>query len=146
MTSSTNTYVVDASVGIKLVVPEAGSEHAERLFARLLDTQPITLLVPDLFYIECANVLCKKVRRQEVSAEKALQALATLDALALPTTAGAQLLMDAYQIATRLGIWAYDACYLALSQQAGVPLITADERLVRAAVGTFHVISLYSLT
>jgi hypothetical protein len=40
-------YVVDASVGIKLIVPENGSDQA----ARLLSDPGMILHVPDLFFI-----------------------------------------------------------------------------------------------
>jgi predicted nucleic acid-binding protein len=31
---------------------------------------------------------------------------------------------------------AYDACYVALAQRNGIPLVTADEKLVRLLAGT----------
>lgn len=51
--------VVDASVGVKLFVNEAESELADRLFARLTAQPAAQFYVPDLFYIECANILWK---------------------------------------------------------------------------------------
>jgi predicted nucleic acid-binding protein len=44
--------------------------------------------------------------------------------------------MDALRIAADCGISAYDAVYVALSSAEGLPLMTADVRLVRALVGT----------
>ena len=46
--------VVDASVAIKWVVPEAGSERA----ITLLDHG---LVAPDLLFSECANILWRKL-------------------------------------------------------------------------------------
>jgi hypothetical protein len=42
--------VVDASVGIKLFLVEAGSEEAHRLFAELAADPPARFYVPDLFF------------------------------------------------------------------------------------------------
>jgi len=55
--------VVDASVGIKLFVSEPLSDKAQALFNRLASDLPADLHVPDLFYIECANILWKYSRR-----------------------------------------------------------------------------------
>lgn len=55
------TVVVDASVGPKWVVTEVGSEIAMALI------EGRQLLVPDLFWIETANGLAAKVRREELS-------------------------------------------------------------------------------
>jgi predicted nucleic acid-binding protein len=49
--------VVDASVGIKLFLKEPLSERADILFSRLVDDPPARFYVPDLFFVECANVL-----------------------------------------------------------------------------------------
>ncbi len=55
--------MVDASVAIKLFVNEPLSERADALFAHLTDSRPARFYVPDLFFVECANVLWKYVRR-----------------------------------------------------------------------------------
>ena len=51
------TVIVDASVALKWVLQEEGSEAAELL---LLE-EP--LAAPDLLIVECANVLWRKARR-----------------------------------------------------------------------------------
>jgi predicted nucleic acid-binding protein len=43
---------------------------------------------------------------------------------------------DALQVALDHGISAYDAMYVALSLSTGLPLVTADNRLVRMLSGT----------
>lgn len=129
MTLTAMAYVVDASVGIKLFIPEENSERVHRLFARLLDSQPVSLYVPDLFFIECANILWKKVRRGEHSAKRALRNLEDLRAMELLTISTADLMERALQIACKRGVTAYDACYIALAERTDTPMLTADERL-----------------
>lgn len=54
--------VVDASVAIKLFVDDPLSDKVHTLFAHL-DADPMCkFYVPDLFYIECTNILWKYVR------------------------------------------------------------------------------------
>ena len=55
--------VVDASVGIKLFVDEPLSEQAHHLFEKLVLDPPVELYVPDLFFIECTNILWKYTHR-----------------------------------------------------------------------------------
>ena len=55
--------VVDASVGIKLFLVEPLADRADLLFTSLTMTPPARLYVPDLFYVECTNILWKYVRR-----------------------------------------------------------------------------------
>jgi len=128
-------YVVDASVAIKLFLAEALSDRAEALFAHLAAEPVGQLSVPDLFYIECANILWKHTRRSGYPPAQARQALTDLGGLALKRFPGADLASQALDLAVQESITAYDACYVALALQLAVPLVTADEKLARALGG-----------
>jgi len=57
------------------------------------------------------------------------------------------LVSDALAIAAAHNITAYDACYVATAQQAGVPLVTADSKLVARLAGTpYTILDLASLS
>ena len=84
------TYVVDASVGIKLFLQEEYSEAVEALF-----NADARLLVPDLFHIECANILWKRVMRGLYPLQSARENIADLYALHLPSTPTAELMTRA---------------------------------------------------
>lgn len=131
-------YVVDASVGIKLFLPESYADRAQALFERLCADTPASLLVPDLFYIECANILWKYVSRFHYPESDARKDIANLRALALQSVATRELVESALLLAVRHRITAYDAVYVALAQAVAAPLVTADERLVRAFAGGPH--------
>jgi predicted nucleic acid-binding protein len=124
--------VIDASVGIQLFVDEPHSELASRMFAGLAADPPADLHVPDLFFIECANILWKYTRRFGRPLEDGLADLADLGRLALRVTASADLMEDALALAVKTGLTAYDACYAVLAQRLGAPLVTSDEALVKA--------------
>jgi predicted nucleic acid-binding protein len=138
--------VVDASVGIKLFVPENGSQQADRLFNRLAADPPASYFVPDLFYIECANILWKYVQRFGYPLENARQDVHDLQALALHDVPTADLAAEALELALELNITAYDACYAALARRLELPLVTADDFLARKlAASGINVLSLWEI-
>ena len=124
--------VVDASVGIKLFVAEPLSEQAHQLFAGLVDDPPARLYAPDLFFIECANILWKYIRRFGRSLADSQADLADLSNLGLRATSTAELMEEALTLAAQTGLTAYDACYAALARRLELPLVTADETLFKA--------------
>jgi predicted nucleic acid-binding protein len=117
--------IVDASVAVKWLLQEPGSEQA-RLLSRA------RLEAPDLLPVECANILWKKVRLRDLSREEALARLQLL--LQAPVSlAGSRMLLEpALEMSFELRHPVYDCVYLALALQRQVPLITADERLAAA--------------
>jgi predicted nucleic acid-binding protein len=130
--------VVDASVGIKLFLDEPLSENAHALFS-LRTRGPLTQFhVPDLFYIECTNILWKYVRRFGLEKSNAQSYIQDLSGLALTTTTTELLIDAALDIALDHTISAYDASYVALAWQLDLPFVTADERLVHSVARSMH--------
>ena len=124
--------VMDASVGIKLFIEEEFSDKVQRLFVKLSEDPQAEIHVPDLFYIECANILLKYTRRFDRPLEDSLADIRDLGKLALKTTSTLELIEDALQLASERNLTAYDACYAVLAQKLGLPLITADAPLAKA--------------
>ena len=132
MSATPRRCVVDASVGIKLFVDEPLSEQAHQLFAGLVDDPPAQLYAPDLFFIECANILWKYIRRFGRSLAHSQADLADLSNLGLRATSTAELMEEALTLAAQTGLTAYDACYAALARRLELPLVTADDTLFKA--------------
>ena len=124
-------YVVDASVGVKAFVVEDDSDIVIHLFEQLTADPPAQLYVPNLFYIECTNILWKYVRRFDYPPENARQDVIDLRALALISVSTEDLIESALDLALKYEITAYDASYVALADHLGLPLITADTALIR---------------
>lgn len=122
--------VIDASVGIKLFLKEPLADRADALFTHLSDQPPAHFYVPELFFIECANILWKHVRRFHYPDTAARQHIADLVTLRLWPVAMQSLAEDALPLATQYGCSAYDAAYVALAARFAVPLVTADETLI----------------
>jgi predicted nucleic acid-binding protein len=117
-----NTLVIDASIAIKWVIEEAGTAQALALRRRA------TLIAPDLLVAECANVLWKKVRRQEILKEEAVLAARLLQGSSIELLPTRSLLEPATRLAVELDHPAYDCLYLALAIEKDCPFVTADER------------------
>ncbi len=115
------TVVVDASVGLKWVVDEPGSDQAVALIAGR------RLIAPALFWIEAANALAMKARRGELSraaVSDAWRDLADAPLEIVPLTPDAV----TPALALDIGHTASDCAYLAVALAAGCPVVTADRR------------------
>ncbi len=123
--------VIDASVGIKLFVQEDGSALTDLLFSHLADDPPASFFAPDLFCIECTNILWKYVRNYGYAEEVARQNVMDLQRLALHRISTVDLIADAFELALALDVTVYDACYAALAKRLELPLVTADEVLTQ---------------
>jgi predicted nucleic acid-binding protein len=129
MTNLSSGYVIDASAIIKIYVREEDSEEMDRLIEASIG-QEIPILSPELLFAECANILWKKVRRDGQPREKVLADMEDLRGLDLTAVPTRKLCQRALEIACIHDISAYDACYVALSEQERLPLLTADGKLV----------------
>ena len=130
--------VVDASVGIKLVVEEEYADKARHLFLQMAKCPDCIFFVPDLFYVECANVLWKYVKRFDYSHKDARAHLEYMHALDIVSIEADAVTTAALAIALEHSISVYDACYVAVSEHTNTPLITADMRLVRQLRGAVY--------
>lgn len=119
------TLVMDASIAIKWVVEEEGTPEALTL------RQRAKLIAPDLLVAECANVLWKKVQRDELLKEEAFLAARLLQSAEIELLPTRSLLEEAARIAIALDHPAYDCLYLALAVANDCSFVTSDERFLR---------------
>lgn len=120
-----NTFVIDASIAVKWVVEEDGTPQALALRGRA------KLIAPELLVAECANILWKKVQRDELSEDEALFAARLLQGADIELLPTRSLLEAAARIAIALDHPAYDCLYLALAAANDCRFVTADERFLR---------------
>ena len=119
---------MDASIAVQWIAREPGSEAAATLLA---GQHP--LLAPDIMPVEVANALWKKVRRRELADADLAVALTRLLASDLVLSSTIALLARAATLAIETGHPVYDCVYLALAEQQGAALATADSRLSHTA-------------
>jgi len=125
------TLVVDASVACKWFIAEAQSDVAE-----LLLHDGTALLAPDLIVPEVCNAARQKLRRNEITADHARTMVDGLLHIVDEVIPSAGLAARAFEIACSIGHPAYDCFYIALAEQCGTRLVTADRRLLVRMSGT----------
>ncbi len=126
-------WVIDTSALIRLFVPD-GPLHpeVETAFNRAASGADL-VLAPQLLLAEVANVLLRKRRRGELSAQELGELLQAVESLPIRLCEHESLLLPACSLAEAHGLTAYDALYLALAERHGAHLITSDEALDKVA-------------
>lgn len=122
-----STFVVDASVGAKWWFPEAHREAALRLRSPAHD-----LHAPALFDLEVCSVVCKRIRRGEISARDGERVADLLEQVPVRRHGDRELLRPALALAHTTRQTLYDCLYLALALILEARMVTADERFYRA--------------
>jgi predicted nucleic acid-binding protein len=118
-------------VACKWYLDEVLSEAARRLLI-----EDIRLAVPRFFFLETCSVMAKRHRRREMTADDVQAVAESLERLPLNVWPDSALQRDALQSALRYRLSVYDAMYLALADTIDGRLVTADQRLVKAAAGS----------
>lgn len=122
--------VLDASVALSWAFEDEQSEIADGIEELLISGYAC---VPATWSSEIANALATGMRRGRISAddvEQFLEGLSSLDirleAPLAPSSAVVRFAVDA-------GLTAYDAEYVLLAHQRGLPLVTAEVRMRASA-------------
>lgn len=116
------TLVIDASAASNACLADTG-------FATYRDQE---LVAPSLLWSEVRSSLHEAAWRNELAADRALDALSKLGAAPIAARRHSGLSLKAWEIADQLG-WAktYDAEYIALALLLKCRLVTLDDRLRR---------------
>lgn len=118
--------VLDASAAVEVLLQTAaGAPVTKRFFEA-----GTSLHAPHLLDIETTQILRRFVRKGEVTADRARQALEDLADLPLERYSHDFLLPRIWSL--RQNLTAYDAVYVALAEALGATLLTRDARISRA--------------
>jgi predicted nucleic acid-binding protein len=131
-----HSLVIDASVGVRLFSNEQGAEEVARFFDSAAVCADLRLCVPELFFVECANVFLKQARRGDHSVSAAKKNQAALLALGFKPYPVEPFCGDALDLAARYALSAYDALYACLAHFLKTTLVTCDVRLIRGLAGS----------
>lgn len=123
-------YVLDSSVAFKWVVPETDTDKALRLrddFQKSFHE----LIAPDVFPLEIAHALTRAERQGRIAAPRGALLLADVISTVPQLLSSLRLLPRAFEISSQMRIGVYDCLYVALAEQEGCELVTADDKLVK---------------
>lgn len=123
--------IIDASVGVKWLLPEDDSDRACALLARAGSHY-----VPSLFFAEVANALWSKARRGEINLAE-VEDVASLAEVVICLDDAAHI-RRALEIAVEIGHPVYDCLYLAMAELLGETVVTADRKFLRALAGSAY--------
>jgi predicted nucleic acid-binding protein len=131
-------WILDISVAAKWYLrDESLLDQADRVFAEF-SNGTINLAAPAYFFDEAGNIFRTAVVRGRIAAEQARRDYASLLSVAITV---AESTLDrraaALDLALVYGIAFYDALYLQLAQESGLPLLTADESLYQRIAAPF---------
>lgn len=123
--------MLDASVAMAWCFVDEDDRYATAVLHRLSDAT--AAVVPDIWRYEIANVLLVACRRKRLDEPRSLGFMAMLRGL--PISEGeVRVTPEAmFDTGRRYGLESYDAAYLLLAIQTGLPLATGDTALRRAA-------------
>lgn len=124
--------VVDSSIALSWCFEDEASPETDRLFERVRDDGAI---VPGLWHLELSNVLLQAEKRGRITASDVAVRLDLIAELPIVTDqeTATRAWREILNMARKEGLTTYDATYLELAVRRGLPLLTKDNELIRAA-------------
>jgi predicted nucleic acid-binding protein len=119
--------VIDASILANVVGDDGDDGRRARQEFRVAEG----VAAPDLADVETTAVLRKRWLAGSITDQRFADAVTDLEDLDFDRYPTLQFMARAYQL--RANVTAYDAAYVALAEELGCELITADSRLAKAA-------------
>lgn len=124
-------FVLDSSVALAMLLPDEDSAAADALASRLAEG---SVAVPTIWPLEVRNAMLAALRSRRITAaefDERLQVLALLP-VELEPPADVAALKRVVALARRHDLSVYDASYIDLAKQRGLPLATLDAKLRKA--------------
>lgn len=126
-------YVVDTSALIRLYIPDGPVPEGLTGVLQKAERGDAGLIAPELILAESGQVLHKKRAQDLLSGAEVAAILDSMLYLPIRLFSHHDLIRPACDLAMECHLTVYDALFLSLAKRHGAPLITADEKLRRAA-------------
>ncbi len=125
--------VVDTSALIRLFVPDGPMPDDLDEFLHGVERGLNKAIAPELLVAEAANVINKKQISGELSGDESDRLLADLLSVPIHLFPHRPLLLRAFELAREHQLTVYDTLYLALAEDHGTVLFSADRKLLKTA-------------
>jgi predicted nucleic acid-binding protein len=120
--------VVDSSVALQWLLDEPDGDASLSVL-----TISDELIAPDVLLVEVGNVLGKKVRAREISAEQAIDGLAFVTTRVPRLDGVRSLVARALELSIELSHPLYDCMFLATALEHACKLVTRDDKFAARA-------------
>ena len=128
----TDCFVVDNSVVMSWCFEDESDPYSDTILDRLDNSKA---LVPAIWTFEVVNVLLVAERKNRITPSDSLRFLTLLMQLpfSIEPVLSSGVMRNVLDIGRQYNLSAYDAAYLELAMQQGIPLATRDRQLAAAA-------------
>ena len=118
---------------IRLFVPDGPLPVGFDEFLRGVERGLNTAIAPELLLAEVANVINKKRKSKELSENESIRLLTDILAVPIRHFPHQPLIMRTFELAREYNLTAYDTLFLALAENHGAVIFSADQKLLTAA-------------
>jgi predicted nucleic acid-binding protein len=125
--------VVDTSALIRLFIPDGPLPDGFEDFLRGVERGLNIAIAPDLLLAEAANVLNKKRIAGEINNDEIDRLFSDLLSVPMRLFPHQPLILSAIELARDHNLTVYDTLYLALAQDHGAVIFSADNKLLKIA-------------
>lgn len=125
--------VVDTSALIRLFIPDGPLPDGFEEFLRGVERGPNKAIAPELVVAEAANVVHKKQQSGELTDNESDQLLSELLAIPIRLFPHRPIISRAFELAREHHLTVYDTLYLALAEEHGAVIFSADHQMLKIA-------------
>ena len=125
--------VVDTSALIRLFVPDGSLPDGFDEFLRGVERGLNTAIAPELLLAEAANVINKKRKSEEFDENESDRLLSDILSVPIRLFPHQPVILRAFEMAREHNLTVYDTLYLALAEDHGAVIFSADRKLLKTA-------------
>ena len=126
--------VVDTSALIRLFIPDGSLPDGFEDFLRGVERGLNIAIAPDLLLAEAANVLNKKRISGELNSDESDRLFSDLLSVPIRFFPHRPIIFQAFKLARENNLTVYDTLYLALAENHGAIIFSADRKLLSTAI------------
>jgi len=125
--------VVDTSALIRLFVPDGPLPDGLERFFQGVERGFNSAIAPELLVAEAANVINNKRKSGELVGDESDRLLADILSVPIRLFPHTPVLTRAFELAREFNLTVYDTLYLALAEDHGAIILSADTQLMKIA-------------